>query len=47
MPISLRDDVMYILLDKIHKKDGNGKHSVDFQATDFTGRNLTISDFLR
>ena len=46
MPIALRDDVMYILLKKIHQGDGNGKHSVDFQATDFTGRNLTISDFL-
>ncbi len=46
MTIALRDDVMYILLKKIHEQDGNGKHSVDFQATDFTGRNLTISDFL-
>lgn len=46
MTIALRDDVMYILLKKIHEKDGNGKHSVDFQATDFTGRNLSISDFL-
>lgn len=46
MPIALKDDVMYILLRKIHQGDGNGKHSVDFQATDFTGRNLSISDFL-
>ncbi|MGB5635195.1 MAG: DUF2267 domain-containing protein [Waterburya sp.] len=46
MTIALRDDVMYILLQKIHQGDGNGKHSVDFQATDFTGRNLTIADFL-
>lgn len=46
MPIALRDDVMYILLKKIHQGDGSGKHSVDFQATDFTGRNLSISDFL-
>ena len=46
MPIALKDDVMYILLKKINEKDGNGKHAVDFQATDFTGRNLTISDFL-
>ena len=46
MTIALRDDVMYILLNKIHQGDGNGKHCVDFQATDFTGRNLTISDFL-
>ena len=48
MPIALKDDVMYILLDKIHKGDGSGKgkHSVDFKSTDFTGRNLTISDFI-
>ncbi len=37
---------MYILLDKIHQTDGSGKHSVDFKATDFTGRNLTVADFL-
>jgi len=46
MPIALKDDVMYILLNKINKGDGNGKHSVDFSSTDFTGRNLTISDFI-
>ena len=48
MPIALKDDVMYILLDKIHQGDGSGKgkHSVDFKSTDFTGRNLTISDFI-
>ncbi|PSB06906.1 DUF2267 domain-containing protein [Pleurocapsa sp. CCALA 161] len=46
MTISLRDDVMYILLNKIHEQDSKGIHSVDFQATDFTGRNLTIADFL-
>ncbi|MDJ0633049.1 MAG: DUF2267 domain-containing protein [Xenococcaceae cyanobacterium MO_188.B29] len=46
MTIALRDDVMYILLKKIHQKDGNGKHSVNFKATDFTGRNLTIAEFL-
>ena len=46
MPIALRDDVMYILLKKINQENNNEKHSVDFQATDFTGRNLTISDFL-
>ncbi len=46
MTISLRDDVMYILLKKINEGDGNGKHSVDFKATDFTGRSLTISDFI-
>lgn len=46
MTIALRDDVMYILLKKIYDGNGQGKQSVDFQATDFTGRNLTIADFL-
>ena len=46
MTISLRDDVMFILLDKIADHNGRGMHSVDFQSTDFTGRNLTIADFL-
>jgi uncharacterized protein (DUF2267 family) len=46
MTISLRDDVMYILLSKIHQNDAEGIHSVDFKARDFTGRNLTIADFL-
>ncbi len=46
MTIALKDDIMYILLRKIKEGDGKGKHSVDFQATDFTGRDLTISDFL-
>ena len=46
MPIGLKDDIMYILLRKIHEGDGDGKHSVDFKDTDFTGRNLTVSDFL-
>jgi uncharacterized protein (DUF2267 family) len=46
MPIPLREDVAYIILKKIHDTDGNGKHAVDFQATDFTGRNLSVSDFL-
>lgn len=46
MTIALRDDVMYILLNKIHQHDERGIHSVDFQPTDFTGRNLTIADFL-
>ena len=46
MPIALKDDVMYILLRKIHQENSSGKHSVDFNDTDFTGRNLTISDFL-
>ena len=48
MPIALKDDIMFILLRKIHQGDGRGKgkHSVDFEATDFTGRNLTVSDFI-
>ena len=46
MTIALRDDIMYILLDKIHQYDEEGRQSVDFQATDFTGRSLTIADFL-
>lgn len=46
MTIALKDDIMYILLRKIKQGDGSGKHSVDFSATDFTGRDLSISDFL-
>lgn len=46
MTIALRDDVMYILLKKIHDTNGQGEQSIDFQATDFTGRKLTIADFL-
>ncbi len=46
MTISLRDDVMYILLKKIKEKNGSDGQSVDFKASDFTGRNLTIADFL-
>ena len=46
MPIGLKDDIMYILLKKIHEGDGSGKHSVDFKATDFAGRNLSPSDFM-
>lgn len=45
MPIGLRDDIMYILLQKI-KAGENNDNAVDFRSTDFTGRNLTISDFL-
>ena len=46
MTIALRDDVMYILLKKIKEKNGSDGQSVDFKASDFTGRNLTIADFL-
>lgn len=46
MTIALRDDVMYILLNKISEENNQGKEATDFQSTDFTGRNLTIADFL-
>lgn len=46
MTIALRDDIMYILLDKINEHDSQTLHHVDFSGTDFVGRNLTISDFL-
>lgn len=48
MPISLREDVMYILLKKISEgdKNGEGKHSVSLTKEDFTGRQLSESDFM-
>ena len=46
MTIPLKDDIMYILLKKIDQGGGEGKHSVDFKATDFTGRDINISDFI-
>ncbi|MBE9216397.1 DUF2267 domain-containing protein [Plectonema cf. radiosum LEGE 06105] len=46
MPINLREDVAYIILKKIKDTGGEGKHEVDFNQTDFTGRGLTESDFL-
>ncbi|MEL6438592.1 MAG: DUF2267 domain-containing protein [Cyanobacteria bacterium J06621_8] len=46
MTITLRDDIMYILLDKIDRHNEVDNNSVDFQATDFTGKKLTIADFL-
>lgn len=48
MPISLREDVMYILLKKISEGDHNGEgtHPVGFTEEDFTGRELSESDFL-
>ena len=45
MPISLREDVAFIILKKI--KDGGDKiHEIGFTETDFTGRGLTQSDFM-
>jgi uncharacterized protein (DUF2267 family) len=46
MPVSLREDVAYIILKKIHESDGQDKHPVDFQQSDFTGRELTPSGFM-
>jgi uncharacterized protein (DUF2267 family) len=48
MPIALREDIMYILLKKISEGDQiqEGQHDVAFSNTDFTGRQLTISDFM-
>lgn len=46
MPILLREDVMYIILKKIHDTDGQGKHPVDFTEADFAGRELSKSDLL-
>jgi uncharacterized protein (DUF2267 family) len=46
MPIGLREDVIYIMLKKIHEGDGQGKHVVNFTETDFAGRNLSQSDVL-
>lgn len=48
MPIALREDIMYILLKKINEGDQDqpGQHDVAFSNTDFTGRQLTISDFM-
>ncbi|WP_107670757.1 DUF2267 domain-containing protein [Cyanothece sp. BG0011] len=46
MPIKIREDVAYILLNKINQANQQGSERVDFNKTDFTGRNLTVSDFL-
>ncbi|MDJ0660306.1 MAG: DUF2267 domain-containing protein [Crocosphaera sp.] len=46
MPIKIREDVAYILLNKINQANQQGSEKVDFNNTDFTGRNLSVSDFL-
>ncbi|MGK7957420.1 MAG: DUF2267 domain-containing protein [Crocosphaera sp.] len=46
MPIQIKEDIAYILLNKINQANQQGKEKVDFNDTDFTGRNLTVSDFL-
>lgn len=45
MPITIREDVAYILLKKINDT-GRGMHKVDFTEADFAGREITIADFL-
>lgn len=47
MPISIRDDVVFIILDKINESNqANQAEDIDFSATDFTGLGLTESDLL-
>ncbi len=46
MPIKIREDIAYILLNKINQVNQQGSEKVDFNNTDFTGRNLSVSDFL-
>lgn len=46
MTIALRDDVMYILLEKIDEQSEVESQAVNFQAKDFLGRELKIADFL-
>ncbi|MBD2387966.1 DUF2267 domain-containing protein [Cylindrospermum sp. FACHB-282] len=45
MPITIREDVAYILLKKINDT-GQGMHEVNFTKSDFPGREITIADFL-
>lgn len=45
MPITIREDVAYILLKKINDT-GPGMHEVDFTEADFAGREITTADFL-
>lgn len=47
MPISIRDDVVYIMLKKIHDGDRQpGLDAIHFSETDFTGLGLTPVDIL-
>jgi uncharacterized protein (DUF2267 family) len=47
MPISIRDDVVYIMLKKIHDGDRQpGLDEINFSETDFTGLELTPVDIL-
>lgn len=48
MPIQIRDDVVYILLKRIHEGDLNqeGLHEVNLSEGDFAGRALTQAELL-
>ncbi len=48
MPIQIKDDIVYILLRKIHEGDLNaeGQHEVNLLEEDFTGRELTESELM-
>lgn len=47
MPITIRDDAVYIILRKIDQANQNGQSGeLNFVQTDFTGLGLTISDLL-
>jgi uncharacterized protein (DUF2267 family) len=45
MPITIREDIAYILLKKINET-GQGMHEVHFSQDDFPGHIITIADFL-
>ncbi|MDB9313811.1 DUF2267 domain-containing protein [Spirulina sp. CS-785/01] len=46
MTITIRDDIVYVLLRKIGQSNETGQQSVDFEATDFTGIPITPANFL-
>ncbi|XGV95653.1 MAG: DUF2267 domain-containing protein [Leptolyngbya sp. BL-A-14] len=47
MPITIRDDVVYIMLKKIQDSDRSpGPDPVNFNQSDFTGIDLSTADFL-
>ncbi|WP_017300009.1 DUF2267 domain-containing protein [Nodosilinea nodulosa] len=47
MPISIRDDVVFIILRKIQEFDQNSQQGeIDFSSTDFTGLGLTQASLL-
>lgn len=47
MPISIRDDAVYVILKKLGDANGGGaSSSINFTGTDFTGMGLSQSDLL-